>query len=527
MRCSLRIQLFIHIPKSRYIMNVNLPVGDPINVPNLVQKALPKESRNKNVAILNDNWTGPKNGMNHNDPNFLSDDFPRNPPKLYITSEDDEFDDQTLADWRDEGFNVEYLPMGTDGDAYKRALRTLHRKANLGPCETFGIVAYGEAASLCLEHYHVLDNNPELKLGCLIAYYPTRIPDPGTRFPSAIRVLVHLTVGEVGIVKQTQMVGIQGKKRVVQSNVDRGVGIGGSLMIGYPAYSYEAEAGFAEHDLDEHDQICAEMAWSRSLTTARKAFGINPNVEAVVEMNARARFFTRNVQETMSTYTAHQVPEVTAVPTLSGGIGSKGLEEFYDRYFIDNPPSMQITLLSRTIGADRVVDEMFLSFKHTQEMPWILPGVPPTNKRVEIILVSIVALKAGKLQHERMYWDQASVLVQVGLLDPGLLPDKALERGVKRLPVVGRKAARRVFSGGDDDDDGEADNELIRSAEDESEDEDEEEGEDGETGTEDRDTDGIVDKGKSVERNGVQEEQEASKSDGGASTGPKEGKSQN
>ncbi|KAK5659167.1 hypothetical protein OQA88_1257 [Cercophora sp. LCS_1] len=453
-------------------MNVNLNLGDPLDVPNLVQRALPKESRNKNVAIVKDNWTG---AMNHNDPNFLSDEFPRNPPKLFITAESDDFDTQTLADWQAEGFNVEYLPMGPGGDAYRRGLQTLHRRANLGPCETFGIIAYGEAASLCLEHYHVLDNNPELKLGCLIAYYPTRIPDPGTRFPSAIRVLVHLTVGEIGVVKQTQMVGIQGKKRIVKSNVDSGIGIGGTQMTGYPSCSYEADAGFAEHDLDEYDRICAEVAWSRSLTTARKAFGINVNVEKVVEINAQARLRTRNLQDTMATYTTQTAPEVTAVPTLSGAIGSQKLEQFYDWYFIqDNPPSMQITLLSRTVGVDRVVDEMFLSFKHTQEIPWMLPGVPATNKRVEIIIVSIVTLKAGKLCHERMYWDQASVLAQVGLLDPGLVPDKARERGVERLPVVGRKAARRVFSGGSEDEDGEADNELIKASEDASEEEAEE-----------------------------------------------------
>src|SRR3954467_13016860 len=101
-----------------------------VNLPNVIKTALPEESRNKNVAILKDNWTGP---MNHNDAGFLSDDFPRNPPKLYITAEDDDFDAATLAEWRDEGFNVEYLPMGAGGDAYIRTLRTLHQKRKLGP----------------------------------------------------------------------------------------------------------------------------------------------------------------------------------------------------------------------------------------------------------------------------------------------------------------------------------------------------------------------------------------------------------
>jgi len=78
-------------------------------------------------------------------------------------------------------------------------------------------------------------------------------------------------------------------------------------------------------------------------------------------------------------------------------------------------------------------------------MPWILPGVPPTNWRVDIVLVGIVAFQGGKLHHEYVYWDQASVLVQVGLLDPKVVPQSAREKGMRRLPVMGRKAARRVF----------------------------------------------------------------------------------
>lgn len=122
---------------------------------------------------------------------------------------------------------------------------------------------------------------------------------------------------------------------------------------------------------------------------------------------------------------------------------------------------MKLTLLSRTIGADHVVDEMHVRFKHTQEVPWMLPGVPATNKRVEVLVVSIVAMRGGKLYHERVYWDQASVLVQIGLLDPNLVPDAAQKLGVQKLPVVDRRAARRVWRGWEDLQEGVADNELI------------------------------------------------------------------
>ncbi|KAK4217303.1 dienelactone hydrolase [Rhypophila decipiens] len=469
-----------------------------VDVPSVIKAALPKESRNKNVAILKDNWTGT---MNHNDPGFLSDDFPRNPPKLYIAGEDDDFDADTLMAWRAEGFDVEYLSLGA---GFMHTLGALHQKRKLGPCETFGIVAYGKAASLCLEHYHVLDNNTELKLGCLIAYYPTRIPDPNTRFPSAIRVLVHLPVGQVKVLKQTQMVGIQGKKRTTKLTVDGGVGVGGLLPAGYPCYSYGAPAGFAEHDLDEYDGICAELAWSRSIATARRAFRMDSpsGVEATVERSAHAKFHSRSAKQLLSTFTAHDAPQVTHVPTLSGALGRQELQDFYSDYFLgDNPPSMKVTLLSRTIGLDRVVDEMFVSFKHTQDMPWILPGVPPTKKRVEIIIVSIVTLRGGKLHHERVYWDQASVLAQIGLLDPKLVPQAAQERGVRQLPVVGGKAARRVFSGGEDSDEGEADNELIRDWEDEDDEEEEDENESDEEEEEEEEEEVV---GEDVDENGVE-----------------------
>ena len=166
----------------------------------------------------------------------------------------------------------------------------------------------------------------------------------------------------------------------------------------------------------------------------------------------------------MSSYTTRKDPHVTYVPTLTGGVGAEELRRFYAEFFIDsNPESTKLTLMSRTMGSDRVVDELHVSFKHTAEMPWILPGVPPTNRKVEVIVVSIVTLRGGKLYHEHVYWDQASVLVQVDLLDPGVVPEKAKSRGVTRLPVVGKEAAKRILGSDlNDEEEGEADNDLIK-----------------------------------------------------------------
>lgn len=197
-------------------------------------------------------------------------------------------------------------------------------------------------------------------------------------------------------------------------------------------------------------------------------------------IRATGKFFTRNMEGVMSSYTTHKTPHVTYLPTLTGGVGPEELQRFYHDYFLTtNPPSMRLTLVSRTIGADRVVDELHVNFKHTQEMPWILPGVPPTGRRVEISVVSVVTVRGGKVYSEHVYWDQASVLVQTGLLDPRLLPEKAKKLGAEELPVVSRDAARRILKGMDDAEDGEADNELIPGwYEDEDEDGDEDEDED-------------------------------------------------
>lgn len=190
------------------------------------------------------------------------------------------------------------------------------------------------------------------------------------------------------------------------------------------------------------------------------------------------KFFTHSLKPTMSTYTTHKSPHVTYIPTLTGGIGAEELQEFYSEYF-GNPKSLKLTLISRTIGADRIVDEIHVRFKHTQEMPWILPGVPPTQKIVRILVVSIVTLRGGKLYHEHVYWDQASVLVQIGALDPNVVPEAARKIGIKKLPIVDGAAASRVLKGWDPETEGEADNELIPGwHDDEDEDEDEDEGED-------------------------------------------------
>ena len=165
---------------------------------------------------------------------------------------------------------------------------------------------------------------------------------------------------------------------------------------------------------------------STNLSPAQEALG------KLWEEHVRYEFSTHNIDDTLKTMVEDAY--VNHIPVLTGGVGKEELREFYSQRFIPQmPPDTEMVPVSRTIGEDQLVDEMVFKFTHTIAMDWMLPGVPPTGRRVEVPLVAIVHFREGKLAHEHIYWDQASVLVQLGLLDPA------------RLPVVGVETARKVL----------------------------------------------------------------------------------
>ncbi|KAJ4401569.1 hypothetical protein N0V91_007873 [Didymella pomorum] len=386
---------------------------------------------------------------------FLSDkngwlSFKHSTPILYITAEDEEFDMETMRAWRDEGFIVKYIPQGKNGKAY---VNTLHKLGDgMGIGERYAVVAFGEAAAVCLDVF-AEPKTATSKLCSLVAYYPTSIPDPRRRMTASFRVVVHLAQGSgdeetVDIVRRPEVLGIQGRRKLVTKRVTPGIGAGGLLAkMEYPAYTYEGvDPGFAEHDLDQYDAVADGIAWARSLDIVRKGFGAEVHLERPWEDNVEQKYRAHNVQKLMDTYVSHPTPCVNFTPTMTGGFGRPELKRFYADYFLRTaPPSLHLRLVSRTIGADRIVDELYVQFKHTCVMPWILPDVPPTNEKVEIIVVSIVGMRAGKVWSERIYWDQASVLFQVGLLDSEEVPKKFKDKGLEMLPVSGSEAARKVM----------------------------------------------------------------------------------
>lgn len=122
-------------------------------------------------------------------------------------------------------------------------------------------------------------------------------------------------------------------------------------------------------------------------------------------------------------------------PVLTGGTGAEQMLAFYRDHFIPRiPADMRMELISRTVGQNRVIDEQVIRFTHDIEMDWMLPGVPPTGRRVAATFVVIVQFDAGgRLVHEHIYWDQATVLVQLGLLDATALPMSGAESARKAL----------------------------------------------------------------------------------------------
>lgn len=129
-----------------------------------------------------------------------------------------------------------------------------------------------------------------------------------------------------------------------------------------------------------------------------------------------------NLDETLATMSPR--PHLVNVPTMVGGQGPASVRTFYANRLIGQffPPDVEFETISRTYSHERLVDELIISFTHTTKIDWMLPGVNPTGKRVEVVFVVIVGIEGDKVSYEHIIWDQANVLVQIGLLDPTGLP---------------------------------------------------------------------------------------------------------
>ena len=149
-----------------------------------------------------------------------------------------------------------------------------------------------------------------------------------------------------------------------------------------------------------------------------------------------SEFVTKDLNATMQTMIAE--PYVWHVPPLTGASGGEAVRGFYSSQFIGHTPQDAVlTPIARTVAPERVIDEFVLEFTHDIELPWMLPGVAPTGRQVRIPTVVVMGFTGDKVAYEHIYWDQASVLVQIGLLDPALLPVSGSEQADRLLAVSG------------------------------------------------------------------------------------------
>jgi carboxymethylenebutenolidase len=161
------------------------------------------------------------------------------------------------------------------------------------------------------------------------------------------------------------------------------------------------------------------------------------NLDIVFDKHVNCEFEDKDVDATMKTMTKE--PYVYHIPVLTGGTGYDEVYTFYSNNFVGKMPSdTKFVRISRTIGKEQVVDELIISFTHDMEIPAMLPGIPPTGKYIELPVVVIMKFKGNKIAHEHIYWDQASLLKQIGLLDYTTTTTN------NQLPIIGIEQSKKL-----------------------------------------------------------------------------------
>jgi carboxymethylenebutenolidase len=292
-----------------------------------------------------------------------------------------------------------YVVIATSGNA-PDAERVLRRRPEItGKVGAIGFAAGGKP---------VLELAVNGAVDCAIVYYGEDIDWLFVRAgTNGMPVMFHFPDGDA-----QHFANLRGRFPEIESFFYRGIG-----------------PGFAETG-KTFDKSSANLAYTRTLELLRRVLGPRYDLDKIWDRHTELEFAVRAAEETMETMVAE--PYVNHVPVMTGGTGWQQTLRFYKHHFIPTAPKdSALVPISRTIGADRVVDEMLFCFTHDIEIDWMLPGVKPTGKYVQIPLVAIVRFRGDKIYNEHIYWDQASVLVQVGLLDPKLYPTAGVETAKK------------------------------------------------------------------------------------------------
>jgi carboxymethylenebutenolidase len=155
------------------------------------------------------------------------------------------------------------------------------------------------------------------------------------------------------------------------------------------------------------------------MTDLIKMSNLTKNQQAMLaawQQHTYAEFGLKDPDATLASMVEN--PYVLTIPAGTGGVGRAGVHRFYAEQMLPNlPPDLELVSVSQILGSDRIVEEFVIRFTHTLRMDWMLPDVPATNRKVEFALVGIIGFQGGKVASEHLYWDQATVLSQLGILN--------------------------------------------------------------------------------------------------------------
>ncbi|KAL4925990.1 uncharacterized protein BDV17DRAFT_299919 [Aspergillus undulatus] len=325
--------------------------------------------------------------------------------------------------WAEEGYTVLELRESVveRGSAVEIALEGLREREECSPKEVVGLIVYGAGL------WRKVQYSPALGEITAAAIYAT-VSDFAETATSTIPTIQHLAG--------------RASTKLLRERA--------TMQYGYPKMETDL-FGLPGHA--QFDYASEAVSHTRNLQFFKKHMdGPYFDLEAIWEEHQYFEFAHRSVEHTMSTMV--QEPYVNHIPTMTGGIGRENLTNFYRAHFIFcNPADTESQLISRTVGIDRVVDECIMTLTHDCEIDYLLPGIPPTGKKLDIPYTAVVNIRGDRLYHEHLMWDQASVLRQLGLLPeylpyPYPLPTSNTSNTRKTLevkaPVLGAEVAAKV-----------------------------------------------------------------------------------
>jgi carboxymethylenebutenolidase len=246
-------------------------------------------------------------------------------------------------------------------------------------------------------------------------------------------VYIEKNLSEAGKIKCPLLLHFAGNDRYVPPSAIAKIRKRLAKLAEFESHVYPgADHAFNCPERASYDRAASSIAYTRTIGFLRRHIGPRYDLEALWDLHTKHEFEERDVAATMKTMVDH--PFLNHIPTMTGGVGAEEVARFYRDHFLPKlPKDTTLIPISRTIGAERVIDELLFCFTHDIEMDFMLPGVAPTGRHVEIPLVAIVHFRGPKIQSEHIYWDQASLLAQIGLIDAAKLPTAGVATAKKLL----------------------------------------------------------------------------------------------